>query len=66
MSQVELTQDGQRRAFTVDEAAKLWGISSRTVWRVISSRKLEVIRIGRSVRIPLEAIENFESQGGAA
>jgi excisionase family DNA binding protein len=36
---------------TIDETADLFGISSRSVRRLVDSGALPVIRLGRSVRI---------------
>ena len=39
--------------------AKRWGVSSRTVRRLISSKRLGVVRILGAVRIPLSEQERF-------
>ena len=42
--------DGQR-LLTVDQLAKRWQVSTRTIRRMIKNGQIPVIRIGRSVRI---------------
>ncbi len=43
----------------VEEAAKLLGVGRTTVFALVSAQKLPVVRIGRSVRIPREALERW-------
>ncbi len=43
----------------VEEAAKLLGVGRTTVFAMVSARELRVVRIGRSVRIPREALEHW-------
>ncbi len=43
----------------VQEAAKLLGVGRTTVFALVSDQKLPVVRIGRSVRIPREALEQW-------
>ncbi len=45
-----------RRLMTVEEAADLLQLSSRQLRRLIASDRLEVKRVGRSVRVTPEAI----------
>ena len=45
-----------RRLMTVDEAAELLQLSIRQTWRLISDGRLQVKRLGRSVRVTPEAI----------
>ena len=44
-----------RRLLTVDELAELLNLSPRHIWRLIASRKLPVVRVGRSTRVTPEA-----------
>jgi excisionase family DNA binding protein len=45
-----------RRLMTVDEAAELLQLSTRQTWRLIADGRLQVKRVGRSVRVTPEAI----------
>jgi len=44
------------RLFTIAEVAEYLGISQRTVRRMIKSRVLPVVRIGRSMRVSESAL----------
>lgn len=54
--------DDVRLALTYHEAAQTLGVSERTVWQLVRDRKLKACRIGRAVRIPVAAIEQFLAQ----
>lgn len=41
------------------EAAKLLGMGERKVWQLCKDGQLKVVRIGRSVRIPISELEAF-------
>ena len=43
----------------VSEAAALLGVSRSTLYQLIARGELRVIRIGRSVRVPREALETI-------
>lgn len=43
-------------AMTVNEAARRLGVSPRTVQRQVAAGRLPAIRLGRSVRIPADAV----------
>jgi len=47
----------------VPEAAELLNISQKATWAMIYRRDIEVVRIGRSVRIPQNAIERLIERG---
>ncbi len=44
------------------EIADLFSISKRTVYRLIKCRKLRAIKVGGSIRIPLEEIERLKNK----
>lgn len=44
---------------TVPELAKELNISIRTAWRLVHERQIAHVKIGRSVKIPREAIHAF-------
>lgn len=52
------------KLWTVRETARSLGVGERTVWRRISTGDLPTVRIGRSVRIPAKAVEEFIRKGG--
>jgi excisionase family DNA binding protein len=52
-----------KRLLKVAEAASRLNLSVKTVWKMVYSRKLEVVRIGRSVRIPENSIKKLIDDG---
>lgn len=48
---------------TITEASELLGVHERTVRRWIVAGKLPSRRLGRTIRIPIEALENFGDSG---
>lgn len=55
-------QDNQE-FFSVKETAAIFSVSERTVWRWIEEEKVEVCKLGRSVRISMEQIERIKKKG---
>jgi excisionase family DNA binding protein len=51
------------RILKVPEAALRLNISEKTTWKMVYARKVDVVRIGRSVRIPENAIEKLIDDG---
>lgn len=50
---------------TADQLAERWQVTKPHVWRLTREDKLPVVRLGgRNLRYRLEAIEEFERQGG--
>ena len=47
------------RLLSVPEAARLLGIGRTTTYELISNGELETVKIGRSTRVPLEAVDAF-------
>ncbi len=47
------------QATDVKGLAKAIGVSQRTAWSIVSNRQIDHFRVGRSVRIPLCAIDEF-------
>jgi excisionase family DNA binding protein len=47
----------------VPEAAEMLALSQKTVWQWIGERRIGVIRLGRSVRVPLSEIERLIEEG---
>ena len=62
-----IQNDLPRRMLNVKQAADALGLSVRTMWRLIGTKELGVVRFGRAVRIPVEAVETLiQKKGGAA
>jgi excisionase family DNA binding protein len=51
------------RLLKVGEAAVRMHVSEKTTWKMVYARKLAVVRIGRSVRIKEESIEQLIDDG---
>jgi excisionase family DNA binding protein len=51
------------RLLKVPEAALRLNISEKTTWKMVYARKVDVVRIGRSVRIPENSIEKLIDDG---
>lgn len=45
---------------TIDDVAGRWKVSPRTIQRLIASRQLRCVRIGRAVRLRVEDVLNYE------
>ena len=44
---------------TVEEAAARLALGRSKTWQLVQQRRLEVVRIGRSTRVPLDALEAY-------
>jgi excisionase family DNA binding protein len=51
------------RLLTVEQVAKHWQLSPRTVWRMIKLGRLPVSRFGRAVRIHPKVVAKLDSEG---
>lgn len=51
-----------RRYFRVDEVARYFAVSDRTIYRLIDMGELKAIRLRDCVRIPVEEIPEFEAR----
>jgi excisionase family DNA binding protein len=51
------------RLLKIPEAALRLNISEKTTWKMVYARKVDVVRIGRSVRIPENSIEKLIDDG---
>jgi excisionase family DNA binding protein len=51
------------KLLTVDEAAVLLGTTARFPRRLIAERRIRFVRVGRHVRIPLSALDDFVQEG---
>jgi len=50
---------GERLLITVEEAARRLGIGRSFAWRLVRSGELPSVRLGRLVRIPERALEEW-------
>ncbi|NLF03504.1 MAG: helix-turn-helix domain-containing protein [Actinomycetales bacterium] len=55
------TQPAKARFLTVPEVAEQMRVSNMTVYRLLHSGELPAIRVGRSFRVPAEALEAYLS-----
>jgi excisionase family DNA binding protein len=53
----------ERRAFSIVEAAQMYGVSRATVYKLIEQNKLETVKIGSRRLVPLPAIDALLSAG---
>ena len=51
------------KLYDIPEAAKIWGISVPTVRANIFAQKIEIIRIGRRVKIPHSEMVRIVEEG---
>lgn len=59
-------QDGTRTRFlTVTEVAEMIRVSRMTVYRWVQNGDLPAVRVGRSVRVPEQAVDVFLQQSAA-
>jgi|GEM_PF-2567371 len=61
---MENSKPKELRLYRIPEAAQRLNVSVRSVWRLIAEKAIEVVRVGRTVRIDERAIEKFIAQGG--
>jgi excisionase family DNA binding protein len=60
----DTSQKHSRLAVTMREAAEMLSISERSVWTLVNRGELRSFKVGRSVRIPIDALR--ELAGGAS
>lgn len=53
---------GEVRFLTVAEVAELMRVSKMTVYRLVHSGELQAVRVGRSFRVPQQAVDEFLRQ----
>lgn len=54
-----MAQPSAPRFLTVAEVADMARVSKMTVYRMVHSGQLPAIRVGKSFRVPLEAVEKM-------
>ncbi len=53
-------QTNERRVYTVSEIAEILGISRNAAYDFVKSEKgFATVRIGKSIRIPIESFDNW-------
>jgi excisionase family DNA binding protein len=55
--------DAPRLAYRINEAAKLAGISSVTIYRLIAKGKLKTVKVGRCRLVPTSALRTLIERG---
>jgi excisionase family DNA binding protein len=58
-----VTKADKRLTFSVDEAAKLLGISRNSAFRAVQTGELPSIRIGRRILIPRDRLRALVESG---
>ena len=53
----------KKELLTVHQAAGRMTVSEKTTWRMVYARKLEVVRIGRCVRITGKSVDDVIDDG---
>ena len=56
-------EQAMERLLSVDEVAGVLGTSDRFPRRLIAERRIRFVRVGRHVRIPVSALEEFVREG---
>ena len=52
----------KRRYLRVDEVARYFGVSDRTIYRLVDLGDLKVIRLRDCIRISVEEVREFETK----
>ncbi|WP_448062132.1 helix-turn-helix domain-containing protein [Cellulomonas hominis] len=52
-------QSGRMRFLTVAEVAEVMRVSKMTVYRLLHSGEMPAVRVGRSFRVPQDALEQY-------
>ena len=52
-----------KRFLSVKEVAKIFSLSTRTIWRWIDRGELKSIKVGKSVRISTNEVERLKKGG---
>ena len=51
------------KLLTIDEAAEALGTTARFPRRLVAERRIKFVHVGRHVRIPMSALEDFVACG---
>jgi excisionase family DNA binding protein len=53
-----------KRLYRVPEVAEMLSVSTKLIWKLVAEgRQIDVVRIGRSVRIPATAVDELIERG---
>jgi excisionase family DNA binding protein len=52
-------QNPERRALSVEEAARAVGISRATLYRLVQQKRLATVKIGSRRLVPVSALDNL-------
>jgi excisionase family DNA binding protein len=58
-ARAEAERLGELRFLTVAEVATLMRVSKMTVYRLVNAATLPAVRVGRSVRVPEQAVHDY-------
>lgn len=47
------------RTYTVPQLGKVWGVQDETLYKMIREGKLRCVRLGRLIRVPQSAVDEF-------
>jgi excisionase family DNA binding protein len=56
-------EGAMEKLLTIDEAAEALGTTSRFPRRLVAERRIRFVHVGRHVRIPVSALEDFVAGG---
>ena len=48
-----------KRTYTVEDIQSILGVTRTTAYRLVNSNQFRIIKIGRSIRIPVKAFEEW-------
>lgn len=57
------TNTDEKALLTVSETARRLSVSERLIWRAISERALNAVKLGRATRIPTSEVERVAREG---
>jgi excisionase family DNA binding protein len=63
---MNINTDSHKLTYTIPEACKALQISRTTLWKLVQSRRLKPVRIGRRVLFTTRALEEFLNGDRAA
>ena len=66
IAQASSGEGGTRLAVTNRETGDSLGVCERVVWQLVKDGRLKAVRIGRSVRIPVNELERFVAESASA
>jgi excisionase family DNA binding protein len=58
-------QNPERRALSVEEAARAVGISRATLYRLVQQKRLATVKIGSRRLVPVSALDNLLEKAAA-